>query len=225
VSSLYELLRGINAQRPEHSLFIAGTQLPLEARIGGIFSGLVVALVYVAAIGRSRALRYPPRNPALLLIAFPVLMGLDGINALLFDLGSPYLYPPSNRLRFATGLLTGLSLAVFVVPSLSSVLWAEGEPEAAVESIVDVLGPVGLLALIWVLIVSDLAVLLAPAALLFLLGAVLALDLASVYVIGAMRPWLALHWRDAGAVLLVGGGLALVELLALALLRPKIGGW
>lgn len=219
---LFSLVYGLNAQRPGHSLFIAGTQLPLEARVGGIFSGLLISLCYFVLLGRVRSVRYPRGAIAVALLSFVVLLSADGFNALLFDLGRPHLYPPSNPLRFATGLLCGLTLAAFALPSIASILWLEAEWEAPIETVGELAAGVVVLSVVWLLVVADLWYLLYPAAVLLVAGAVLPFTLANVYVLGLLRRWSARSWRDALTPLAISVGLALVELQALSLLRNAL---
>ena len=49
---LRSVLYGVSAQRPSHSIFIGGQQLPLEARMGGIFLGFLCAVALLAVTVR-----------------------------------------------------------------------------------------------------------------------------------------------------------------------------
>lgn len=218
---LYFLLSGINPQRPGHSLFIDGAQLPLEARVGGIFTGFMAALAMFVLLGRERAIRYPRGKLAAALLAGVALLALDGTNALLHDLGRGYLYPPSNPLRYATGLLCGLALAAFALPSVASVLWLEGEDQAPLEHPAEWLAALGVLTLVWLLVVADIAPLLYPVALAHLAGTLLAFTLGNLYLLSLVRrrPWEAADWRGALRPLLTCGLLGLAELALLATLR------
>ena len=90
----------------------------------GMFGGAVAAALYLAARGRGKATDFP--RPAILavLIGFVAWMGLDGVNALLFDLRLPHLYTPNLALRLGTGLLTGLSIGVVIVPAFNQTIWS-----------------------------------------------------------------------------------------------------
>ena len=46
-------------------------------------------------------------------------MGIDGRNAFLYELGLPPLYQAQNVLRMFTGLMTGLTMAMVVLPLLN----------------------------------------------------------------------------------------------------------
>ena len=128
MDKLFAIAYGICPQRPAHSLFFGGRQMSIEARMLGMFGGAVAAAFYLAARGRGKATGFP--RPAILavLIGFVAWMGLDGVNALLFDLRLPHLYAPNLALRLGTGLLTGLSIGVVIVPAFNQTIWS---PSAA----------------------------------------------------------------------------------------------
>src|SRR5574341_1882290 len=109
LSVLWAFAYGICPQRPSHSLFLGGQQMPIEARMAGIFGGYVIGVAYFWALRRERAMRLPGRAMATPLIGFIALMGMDGLNALLSDVRLPHLYTPNLPLRLGTGLLTGLA--------------------------------------------------------------------------------------------------------------------
>jgi uncharacterized membrane protein len=77
------LLYGVSAQRPSHSVFVGGEQLPLEARMGGIFLGFLCALLLLWVLGRLRASQPPSGALGLACWALVALTGLDGLNAFL----------------------------------------------------------------------------------------------------------------------------------------------
>lgn len=216
---LFAALYGVCAQRPEHSLFIAGTQLPLEARMGGIFGGFLLGLVYCLALGRARSVRFPDAPTSSALAAFVGLTALDGLNAVLYDLGRPHLYEPDNAMRLATGLLCGFALAAFSLASVASVLWKDGEWEAPIRSLGEGLAGLGLLALAWMLVVADLPYLLYPVAVLFTAGVVLAFTVANGFFLALTRAARADTWRQLRGPLGIALGLTGVELLALGTAR------
>ena len=127
VASLRALLFGVSAQRPSHSIFLAGEQLPLEARMGGIFLGFLCGLVMLALLGRLRARRTPSGALFPACVALVALTGLDGLNAFLFDGNLPHLYAPSTAARLLTGLAAGLGLAgllgAVILAGVGPLLW------------------------------------------------------------------------------------------------------
>ena len=218
VGKLQAVAAGLCAQRADHSYFLGGVQLPLEARMGGIFAGFLVGVVYMAWLGRARAGLLPPPSLQALLLGLVGLMALDGTNALFHDTGLPALYPPQNALRLATGLLCGLALALLAVPVLNSVLWREWDLDRSIEDVGELTGALGLLALVQVATMSGVGALLYPVALLMVLGAVMAFAVGNAYaaVLIARGERCAAGWRDALNPLVTGALISLVELAALS---------
>ena len=120
-------LHGLCAQRPSHSIRLGGAILPFDARMSGIYIGAATTFLWLAAGRRLRASRLPPISALSALGVFVLLMAGDGVNGLLVDLGVPALYSPSNGLRIATGLLTGVALGVGLGHLLAVSLWAKEE--------------------------------------------------------------------------------------------------
>jgi uncharacterized membrane protein len=122
---LWAIAYGICPQRPGHSLFFGDVQMPIEAREGGMFAGFLLGLIYLAILGHGSARKLPPGRILALLIGFVVLMGLDGLNAVAFDLYLPTPYVPNLFMRLGTGLLTGLAFAGILVPIFNQSIWQQ----------------------------------------------------------------------------------------------------
>jgi uncharacterized membrane protein len=117
-------LHGLCAQRPAHTFALGDTLLPFDARMTGIYLGVLIAgLPLVLLRRRGTIIQWPWLA---LLAGWVVVMGLDGLNSLRVDLGLPAWWAPDNRLRLATGLLAGLSLGVALVWLLNVSLWPAG---------------------------------------------------------------------------------------------------
>jgi uncharacterized membrane protein len=121
-------LHGLCAQTPSHSYHLGDRRLPFDARMTGIYGGFAVAFAYLAARGRLRCQALPSWEQTTVLGSFVVLMGIDGTNSLLLDMGRWHPYQPRNDLRLVTGLLTGLALAVAICFLLGTTLWRQGRP-------------------------------------------------------------------------------------------------
>jgi len=130
----HAMLHGLCAQRPSHSLLIGGNILPLDARMTGIYLGAATSGVWLLAAGRIRATARLPRSTITLLGLFVAAMTLDGLNALLVDLGAPHAYQPSNVLRLITGILAGTALGIAIVHLQAISLWSRGQRRQAVVS-------------------------------------------------------------------------------------------
>lgn len=171
------VLHGLCAQRPSHSLTLGGTTLPFDARMTGIYGGFAVTALFLLARGRFRALRLPSRGTLALLIAFVAAMALDGANALLVDLRMDPLYPPDNRLRLATGLLTGVTLGVALCYLVATTVWQRGDwTRRTVSGPAEVALIVGLQIPFAAVALSGWGVLYAPATILLVTSAVAAVS-------------------------------------------------
>ncbi|HLI29327.1 MAG TPA: DUF2085 domain-containing protein [Chloroflexota bacterium] len=215
------LAAGVCRQRPDHSYFLGGSQLPLEARMGGLFAGFLVGVFWLWCSGRERAGLLPPRGLQAVLAGGVALLALDGTNALLYDLGLPALYPPHNALRLATGLLCGLALALLAAPVWAAALWRDWDLEPSVAHPRELLAPLALLGLIYAATVSGQGRLYYPVASVLLLGVLAAFTLANSYALALLlgRQGQARTWGQALTPLLGGLLVSLGELAALAALR------
>jgi uncharacterized membrane protein len=215
------LLNGVSAQRPSHSVFIGGEQLPLEARMGGIFLGFLCAVALVLVLGRLRASQPPHGALGLACWALVALTGLDGLNAFLFDGNLPHLYTPNTALRLLTGLAAGLGVGLMAVPVVAGAVWAQPTDEASLEDPLELLGGLVLVGLVGALVLVGVGVLLWPIALAMLAGVIVAFGVANLYIIvlATRRTHQALSLADARGGLISSFGLTLLELGALAALR------
>ena len=116
---MYAVVHGVCAQA--HTVDMAGLRLPLCARNTGIYSGFLVTVLFLLALGRARAAKLPPVPVLATLIAFVLVMAVDGFNSMLVDLFMPHLYTPQNELRTITGMGMGVAIAVlmFLIINLS----------------------------------------------------------------------------------------------------------
>jgi uncharacterized membrane protein len=133
------VLHGICAQRPSHSFWFGADRLPFDARMTGIYGGFLITQCYLLARGRFRASGIPSLPVIGALSLFVLLMGLDGLNSTFDDMALFTVYQPSNLLRYATGALTGTTLAVFLWLLTSSLLWSldRQRPEPVVRHIAE----------------------------------------------------------------------------------------
>jgi uncharacterized membrane protein len=214
------VLRGVCAQRPDHSFIVEGQPLALEARMYGIFVGFALSVATAWIGGRWRRSELTRGWLAAVLVLFIAVMGVDGVNAVLADLRAPHLYPPRNELRLATGLLCGVGLAGFIAPVVSFVFWREREPTPFFAGWTELAASVGVSGLAGVVVLSGM-----PGSVLLSAMAVAAV-FASFWLINsyvAVLAWsgigAAAHWLDLAPELIVGFVLTVGELAALAALR------
>lgn len=117
---------GVCPQRPGHSYFFDGQQMPLEARMVGIFGGFLLTFLGLWLVGRGRALQWPNRWLNLILAGLILVMVFDGLNSTFLDLGWPTLYQPQNWLRVVTGAISGVGMAGLLLPVVNMTLWRRG---------------------------------------------------------------------------------------------------
>lgn len=127
---MYAVVHGICAQ--QHNIFVGGLQFPLCARNSGIYLSFMLTFIYLYAIGRGRAGKLPPWHISLTLVAFVVIMAVDGFNSLFLDLGLPNWYPPDNFLRTLTGMGMGITIATMLHIVLNNTLRQNVDPQQPV---------------------------------------------------------------------------------------------
>jgi uncharacterized membrane protein len=177
---------GICAQLPTHSFYPGGQRLPLCARNTGIYLGYTIAFVTLFLTGRGRAAQFP-RWPMALVMGLCILaLAIDGFNSLFLDLHLPHLYQPHNLIRLTTGLLTGASMACFLLPVANSVLWKGMNNQRSVDSWWQLLQLLPILALAFLAVGTQTAIFLYPVAILSSLGVVIALSLINLTIVVAI---------------------------------------
>jgi uncharacterized membrane protein len=214
-------------QIPERSFFLGGVRLPLCARCTGTYTGIAIAFVAVALLGRWRAGEMLSRGMLILMAAFIGLMAVDGLNSYLslFE-RMPTLYTPQNWLRATTGSLNGIALSLIVFPVFNFTLWKHPQPVRPLRNAWELLPMLAVAAgAIWVL-QSEPSWLLYPMALLSAGGVLWMLTLVNtmILLIVFRRDSQAETWRDTMLPLLGGLVAALLELTAIGMLRFALTG-
>ncbi len=220
---LWAIAFGICPQRPSHSLFFAGQQMPIEARMAGIFGGFVLTTLVIIGQGRGRAWNTPGRTATLVLLGFIALLGLDGLNAFAYDVGLPHLYTPFLALRLATGLLTGLAAAAFVVPAFNSTVWQTGPNAAPLDRLTHWSAALAAVGVYLIAGLSGWPPLLYPLSILAVIGVPALLGAIGTIVVTSLagRANRATGWR--GALPLMLGGLLLAVLMLAAFSAVRYG--
>ena len=219
------VLHGICAQRPSHSLQLGDATLPLDARMSGLYLGMVTTGLWLFATNRLRSTRAPGRWVIALLVCFMVVLALDGFNALAVDLGLPHPYEPSNTLRLATGILGGIALGCLVASIFAASMWARTDRhQSLVSRPVEFLPPLGIAAALGGLALTGLPILYAPFAIGLMAAAVSVFAVMAMMVMALVtgRGWTGTDFRDlapmasAGliAALLMMGGLSWLRVVA-----------
>lgn len=147
------------------SFFAGERQMPLCARCSGMYLGALLGIAYLAKFGKRAGL--PSLKVSIVLVAFLVAFGLDGVNSTLHffpDFQGPY--QPQNWLRLLTGTGLGLGIAAVIVPVVNQTIWAEYDGRPVLAGWQEFLPLLGLAGLLDLAILSDQPVLLYPLALL-----------------------------------------------------------
>ncbi len=116
-------MHGLCAQNPLHMLSLGGQPLPFDARMTGVYLGLVAVVVTTAARGGMRRAGMPSRPLLALLGALGLAMAIDGTNSLFTDLGLPHGWAPTNTLRLITGTGAGLAMGTLFAYLVASTVW------------------------------------------------------------------------------------------------------
>ncbi|MFQ6101676.1 MAG: DUF2085 domain-containing protein [Anaerolineae bacterium] len=198
---LMEKLRAIGRTvcmlRPGHSYFMAGEQLPLEARTQGIYAGSLLGLGYLLLRKRAGATRRPAVPIMVVLVGFVASMAFDGLNSTAYDVGLPHLYTPTNFLRLVTGLLTGAALAPLLLYLVSISLWDEKQPRPVISGFGELAGLLLIEVLFLAAVVFGLDWLLYPVSLITAGGVVVVffvVTLAAVAAVARSRRSAARRW-------------------------------
>ncbi|HSJ54556.1 MAG TPA: DUF2085 domain-containing protein [Anaerolineae bacterium] len=210
---------------PERSFFLNGRQLPLCARCTGTFLGAMLGMGALILYRRQRAARLPSVPVLGLMILFIALWGFDGLNSYLtFFPGAPHLYEPRNWLRMTTGMLNGLALITLVWPIFNFTLWREPKEQAVLDSAWQLLAILPVAGLLVFLVNLGIGALLYPLAILSSAGVVLMLTMINTMIAAVIlgREGYARSWPQALVPLIVGAGLALLQMAAMILLRAYL---
>lgn len=142
------LLHGLCAQTPGHTFSLGGQPLPFDARMTGIYTGVLGAAGYLAARRRLLAQQLPSHSILAVLVLCVIAMGLDGFNSLLTDLGVWHPWTTTNATRVITGYLAGVTLVVALVWLVSGTVFQVADRRAIMESWGDIIGSIVPLALV-----------------------------------------------------------------------------
>ena len=215
-------LGGVCHQLPEHSIFIAGVQLPLCARCTGTYLGTVIGLVNLWWRGRSHASWLPPVRMLAVLVLFFAFWAIDGVNSYFNYLsGHVILYVPSNLLRLASGMVNGLSLSILVFPMFNFILWRNPERQRVVRDFGELTAILLQVVALVLVLRAGIGVLLYPFVLLNLVGVLTMLTIVNgmIVIILLRRENRAESRRQALLPLGLGLLLSIAEVGSIATLR------
>ena len=195
--------------------------LPLCARCTGMYLGALVTFVYFAATA-GRAGLYPGWSIVALLAAGAGLWAFDGLNSFATLIPeAPHLYEPTNTLRLVTGSMVGVGLMTLIYPPFQQLAWRTWKPKRVIPDWKPFAGLVLAIIVVILLVLTGQPLVLYPLAIFSGLGVLLLLTLA--YALIALqvlkREAAAESYRDLFLPVLMGFGLALMQVGAIDLLR------
>lgn len=153
---LLAAMGGVCGLRPAHSYFAGSIQLPLEARMTGIYGGVSITLGWLLLCRRLGATRAGTRTVLALLAVMFLSMVADGVNSTVTDLGLSHPYPSTNMTRIITGLLSGVSIATVLAWVVATVARPPAKPPTTLFAHPrELLIPLGLCGLFGLLVVSQ----------------------------------------------------------------------
>lgn len=214
-------------QRPTHSILIGGQQMPIEARMFGMFGGALLALVYFAVRGQLGAAAMPRGWRLGLCAALFGVMVLDGTQALLYDMGLLRLYTPNLHLRLGTGLASGVGIAMVLVPLTNQALWQHPRADQELFSgWKDVGGMILAQAALFVVTFSNWSPLLLPLSILNSAGILMITSMLTTLILVLLMRRMARFttWRSTVGYFSSGFVLAALLIITLALARLALFG-
>ena len=214
-------------QIPVRSFHLAGRRLPLCARCTGTYLGVAIGFATVALLRRWRVGEMLPTWMIVLMVCFIGIMGVDGVNSYLYLLsGRAFLYLPQNWLRAATGALNGIALSMIVMPVFNYTLWKRPQDGRPLKTAWELLGMLGVAALVVVVVQAEPAWLLYPVSFLTTTGVLWMLTLVNTMILLILfrQDSRAETWRDAMPFFLFGLTTTLLELTAMGTFRYLITG-
>lgn len=211
------------------SFFVGEVQMPLCARCTGIYLGVVLGVVCMAALGRWRAGTMAPARVMVAAVLFITVMGIDGVNSYLTLIpGLPHAYEPQNWLRLVTGLLTGIAVSGLMYPVFNQTLWRRWQDTPIIGGLVELLGLVVAAGIVGALVLSDIPLLLFPLALLSSFGVVMLMTMTNsvIFMLATRTENKAADWRGALVPVAAGLTVSLSLILLIDVLRyAATGTW
>lgn len=179
----HSLLHGLCAQTPSHTFMLGGEPLPFDARMTGIYGGLLITVIALAVSGRVMCSGDIPRRVIWALGLLVGAMAVDGFNSLFTDLRIGQLYAPTNIGRLVTGYGTGMALGVVLCWLVAAAIWRIGRPVPAVRSIRNLIVPAAGIMIYGPLVVFGPGWMLLPVTALLVLSAWLTMTLLMLVIV------------------------------------------
>lgn len=215
----------------ERSFHIGDRQLPLCARCSGTFTSAALSLTFLAFTARKKS-GMPDKKFYIPLALFFLAFGVDGSNSYLYLLKQttgafqqiPNLYIPNNTLRLFTGTGMGMTMAAFLFPAFNQTVWRDQNPAPVFEKWTHFLALIGILLATDLLILTESAIVLYPIALIGPLGtlSLLTLIFTMVWMMIMRQDNTFTSLKEIWFPLLAGFTLTLLMILAIDLFRLQL---
>jgi uncharacterized membrane protein len=217
----------------ERSFHIGDRQLPLCARCSGTFTSAAVTLTFLAFTARKKS-GMPDKKFYVPFALFFLAFGVDGSNSYLYLLKQttgafqqiPNLYIPNNTLRLFTGTGMGMTMAAFLFPAFNQTVWRDLNPAPVFEKWTHLLALIGILLATDLLILTESPIVLYPIALIGPLGtlSLLTLIFTMVWMMIMRQDNTFTSVKQIWLPLLAGFTLTLLMILAIDLFRLQLTG-
>jgi uncharacterized membrane protein len=146
---------GVCGLRPAHSYFAGTTQLPLEARMIGIYGSVSLTFGWLLWKRRLGATRLGTWQTISILGVLFLTMVIDGVNSTLATMGLDAWYTSTNLTRISTGLVSGIGFGAMLIWLLGLATRRPGTlPTNVVHSSMELLPLLGLNALFGFVVVA-----------------------------------------------------------------------
>jgi uncharacterized membrane protein len=210
----------------ERSFLIDGTPMPLCARCTGIYLGVMTGFLFAVARQRITAGRLPPLGVNLVLGAFVIFIGVDGLNSYVQLFPSVTgVYQPQNWLRLLTGMGAGLAMIHILLPMFSGAVWEQPGTSRILDGWRDLLAVCAAAGVIVALVLSERPLILWVLGIASASGVVLILTLVgAVFFLNFNRLNRAVRWHDLAIPLLAGLTLAIAEIGVINVIRFALTG-
>jgi uncharacterized membrane protein len=204
------------------SFHVGDVQFPLCARCTGIYLGVLLGIVTLAAMGRWRDGALPARRVIVVMVLFITALGIDGINSYTKLLpGIPSVYEPRNWLRLLTGILTGVAVSGLIYPVFNQTLWLNWRDRPIVRGLRELFTIVLAAIILGGLILTGNPFILYPLAILSTAGVVMLMAMlnAVLFLLLTGTANKATHWRHIILPLTVGLTVTFSIILTIDVLR------
>lgn len=115
-------------QLPDKTFSLNGLLMPLCSRCTGIYTGFLIALIFLLILGGKKKDKFPSLGISLISVIFILLMPSQVVGSQVIS------WLDNNHFRFLTGLLFGSSINIFLFPIFSYSLFERSIDKQAIKN-------------------------------------------------------------------------------------------